>query len=241
MDPIPSPEELDELYGRSYFVDPSGSWSYEAQAQGQLVNFRRQIDHYKKLSTNPYVLDVGCATGEFLRAAKEAGLKASGVERSEYACGIAQSSGLSVIHGDIYDSRLKAGSYGGIHLSHVLEHVPAPQRFPNRLRDLLVPQGLVYVEVPYQFDSVLDRINALRGTHQQFALWSIHHCSFFTPVSLRRILQEQAFHVLSLKAFLAAKRAARPGSLSKYAVQSLLWLVAKIAHKGDVIAVWARL
>ena len=123
---------------------------------------------------------------------------------------------------------------------NVLEHIEDIHGFLDRMQELLEPGSPVYVEVPHQFDSFLERINGLRGEKRQFTAYSIHHHFFFTPCSLKQLLQDHGFDIISLTTFLPARRGMRPPSLHKWILQTMLWLADKLSESGDVISIWAQ-
>jgi SAM-dependent methyltransferase len=50
--------------------------------------------------------------------------------------------------GDLAHAPLRAGSFAGITMFHVLEHVPDPRAYLVAARDLLAPDGRLVVQVP---------------------------------------------------------------------------------------------
>jgi O-antigen chain-terminating methyltransferase len=83
------------------------------------------------------ILDIGCGRGEFLEAAKAAGIPARGVDQSSESVAICRSKGLDVEQGDMfkYLESLADGSLGGAYCAQVVEHL-APAAVP-RLIELL--------------------------------------------------------------------------------------------------------
>jgi SAM-dependent methyltransferase len=93
-------------------------------------------------------LDVGCGTGAFLTALKEAGWEVTGLEPDPEARRLAsERSGLHVQPAEAF-YELPSGSYDVITLWHVLEHVHELQRYMERLRELLAPGGKLLIAVP---------------------------------------------------------------------------------------------
>jgi 2-polyprenyl-3-methyl-5-hydroxy-6-metoxy-1,4-benzoquinol methylase len=80
------------------------------------------------------VLDLGCGRGEFLEAARDAGLRASGIDQSEECVNLCRSKGLHAEKADLfaYLVALADQSLGGIYCSQVVEHID-----PHRLPDLI--------------------------------------------------------------------------------------------------------
>lgn len=78
------------------------------------------------------VIDLGCGRGEFLEAAKAAGIGARGIDLNPENIGICRAKGLDAETGDLFEhlARLPDGSLGGVYCSQVIEHLP-PARIPD--------------------------------------------------------------------------------------------------------------
>jgi 2-polyprenyl-3-methyl-5-hydroxy-6-metoxy-1,4-benzoquinol methylase len=122
----------------------------------------------------------------------------------------------------------------------VLEHVPDAHAFLEQLRNLLRPAAPVYIEVPQQFDSILDRIARRLGRKNCYSEYSIHHHYFFSPNALTALLEANGFEITSMTSFLRCRRQGRRSGPRKWALQTLLQVANILGRRGDVIAVWAR-
>lgn len=241
LSPLPRPEEIQKLYAQSsYFEQPEQNYSYDQQALEARPCLTERVARFQRNAPRGKILDAGCATGEFLAVAKEHGLLAMGIEISEYACTVAAGRNLNVIHGNLYSERLPRQDFSGVHMSHVLEHLPNPIRALQRIHELLVPGGLAYVEVPYQFEGALDTFDRLRRRKMEFGHFSIHHVSFFTPDSLVALFQRTGFDVLELRTYLSCRRATRKSSLRLRVLKSILWAADRFLQRGDIISAWVR-
>ncbi|MGH9907374.1 MAG: class I SAM-dependent methyltransferase [Pyrinomonadaceae bacterium] len=240
---MPSFEELNVLYERDYFEPGDRDYSYESQTQETQSCFRKHAQQFLALTQlGARILDVGCATGEFLQELERVSLEGVGIERSIYACENARNKGMSIIHGDVGSSELDEMGFNGIHMSHVLEHLPDLHATMKRISGLLIKPGIVYIEVPYQFDSSLDTTNRLlKRQKKQFSPFSIHHCYFFTPQSISLLLKKHGFEILNLCTYLRCKRAGRRPSLRKHLLSAFLYISDRLFNGGDIISVWARL
>ena len=231
--------EKSELYSGSYFEDTSRNYSYEAQVKDCENCFIETAEYFSRhLLKGSTILDVGCASGRFLEFCKQLGINGIGVEFSSAAAAIAEMKGIKVIRGDIYNKDLDGNCFDAIHMSHVLEHLDNPRSTIQRLRSIIKPDGLLYIEVPRQFDSWLDKLNILRGKKFEFGPFSLHHASFFSPKSMRTLLESEGFIIESLKTYRACKRKSRQGLLAT-ALQIFIQLSAYF-EKGDLICVFAK-
>ncbi len=237
--PFPSPVGA-ELYDHSYYESPEEGHLYSVQTQQMIICYKQRARHFRALGVANGLLDVGCGTGDFLLAARDEGVLGVGVELSSYAAEIAARSGLDVWRGDLHGFPGRVGGYSAVHCSHVLEHAYDARAFLGRIHDLLEPGAPFYFEVPLQFDGILDRIKRWRGESYPYSVYSIHHHYFFTVRSFCALLHSCGFVVDSCTTYLPSRRAARPPSLRKWALQSLLWAADRVGLGGDVISVWGH-
>ena len=98
------------------------------------------------------VLDIGCGRGEFLEAAKAAGLAARGIDQSHESVALCRSKGLDVEQADMfaYLESLADGSLGGAYCAQVVEHLPpaAVPRLVKLLSQKLRLGALLAIETP---------------------------------------------------------------------------------------------
>jgi O-antigen chain-terminating methyltransferase len=103
--------------------------------RGPEEDIRERQRHYVlRFSGTGPVLDMGCGRGEFLEAARDAGLEATGIDQSDECIAICQSKSLHAEKADLftYLAALPDQSLGGIYCSQVVEHIDA-----HRLPDLI--------------------------------------------------------------------------------------------------------
>ena len=98
------------------------------------------------------VLDLGCGRGEFLDAAREAGIEARGIDHSEECVGVCLAKGLKAERAELFDylENLPDLSLGGVYCSQVIEHL-SPDRLPdliNLLAKKLDHGALLAIETP---------------------------------------------------------------------------------------------
>ncbi len=127
--------------------------------------------------------------------------------------------------------------YDCIHLNHVFEHFNDPRAELTQIQRLLNPGGLLYIEVPYQFQLVEKLMFKVRREPSQFTLHSLHHPFFYTPATIARLLTEHGFDILRITCFDPDRyRAARLYGTFKKA----LWRVLARASIGNYIELYAR-
>lgn len=241
MSPYPTPDDYQTIYDHNYYEsEQEGGFSYRNEKQELAPCYASITQRFRSLGITDKLLDIGCGTGDFLAVAKENGISGKGVEPSEYAAQKAIEAGFSVFQGTLSDLSPDTNSYAAAYCSHVLEHVPDAHTFMEQIKAILKPDAPIYIEVPIQFDGILDTYSRLRCRRRSYSDYSIHHHYFFTPNAMTQLLETHGFEILSLTTFLPCRRASRKPGLSKWALQSLLCAADRFGQRGDVISVWAR-
>ena len=112
----------------------------------------RQRHYVLRFGGSGPVLDIGCGRGEFLEAARDAGLAASGIDLSGDCVALCRGKGLDAHKAELfaYLDSLADQSLGGIYCAQVVEHLD-----PHRLPDLIAlfakklrAGGLAIIETP---------------------------------------------------------------------------------------------
>lgn len=197
-----SREEYREIYQSSYFEELPED--YESVAAGRTAHFRSRVHRMKGWFGNRTfrLLDIGAASGEFLQAARDAGIDGDGIEPSESACRRAEEKyGIRLVQGDIFDVPLERNLYDVAHMNHVLEHIPCPIDCLAKVHQILADGGYLMIEVPYQFGNIVERLCSVFRTVESkpFSLYSVHHPFFYTPGSLKLLLEKSGFRVREVR------------------------------------------
>lgn len=142
------------------------------------------------------VLDVGCARGWFLEAARMRGALVHGIEPQESHVVAARAAGLTVDHGFFPQDLAGRGPFDVIAFNDVFEHLPAPGQAIGDVERLLKPGGLAVINLPsrdgflFRTSRVLDALG-MPGTHDR--LWqrgmTSPHISYFSPDTLKRLVE----------------------------------------------------
>jgi len=137
------------------------------------------------------VLDIGCGSGQFLRALRFFGWEVAGVEIGDVAAETArQTLDGPVFVGDVHDAGFEPDSFDFVHMSHVIEHMADPVKSMRAVADLVRPGGLVYIEAPN-----LDSWNVKRCGAYWFPYEAPRHLHMFSPTTLTRIIEEAGLSV----------------------------------------------
>jgi SAM-dependent methyltransferase len=141
------------------------------------------------------ILDVGCGSGAFLLAMREAGWDPYGVEISPRAVAAAHEAGLDqVIVGDLLECPLPEERFDAIRFWHVLEHVADPKAQLLKARALLQRGGTLMIGVP-NYASLLSRVSR----NGWFYLDVPRHLWHFDRHSLRELVTSAGFRVERLR------------------------------------------
>ena len=117
---------------------------------GMTAALQRWVRHLRHDSPAPRLLDVGCASGEFLLQMRALGWEVHGMDIDRAALEQAQRAGLSVAEGTLERPAGAAagGGFDALTLNHVLEHLPDPVGALRSARELLRPGGVLWVATP---------------------------------------------------------------------------------------------
>jgi SAM-dependent methyltransferase len=167
--------------------------TYEAEAEGRA---RTALQHFKIVRhavSSGKLLDVGCASGGFLRLCALNGFEVTGVEPAralaEKARGALSHRG-QIVCATLQQASLPAGSFDLLTLWDVLEHVPEPIAFLKLCRSLLKPEGYLFANVPD-----LDSLQA-RFLGSNWPLLLPEHFNYFTQKSLVFSARQAGFEPL---------------------------------------------
>lgn len=142
------------------------------------------------------LLDVGCATGEFLTVANEFGYSVEGLELSKWSSEIARKKGLR-----IYRQALKSiankfpARYDVITLFGVIEHFEFPLEEIKYLNKLLKKGGIIVIWT--------GDVNSLpsKALGRRWWYWQGQHIQYFSHSSLSYLLEGCGFRHIATKIY----------------------------------------
>jgi len=185
----PRPNSSDVLHDYEDVVDEL----YVEERDGRVLTFRQHLRPLQRIAGRPdgkRLLDVGCHIGVFVDVAQQHGWDAWGVEPSHWAAEQAQAAGLKVVNGTLATSGFPDASFDVITLWDVIEHVPNPKRELLQVHRLLKPRGVVVIHT-IDIESPFARIMGHRWP------WLMEmHLYYFSPRTLRRMVEEIGFEVI---------------------------------------------
>lgn len=158
------------------------------------------------------LLDIGCATGDFLECAKEQGYFAEGLEVSRWASEIVRERGFKV-HREFLETFAKSHpeQYDIVTLWGVIEHFAQPIEEIRHLRRLLKPGGILALWTG-DVDSVTSRLLGRKWWY-----WQGQHIQYFSRKSLKHLVVSNGFeHVTTKRYPFAATYETISNSLRRY-------------------------
>ena len=142
----------------------------------------------KKIKPTGKVLDIGCATGDFLEVARKNGYDAEGVEPSAWSAAIARGRGFKIHEELLEDFAGKhAGEYDIVTLWGVIEHFANPTAEIERIKSILKPGGILALWTG-DVDSSLSRLLGRKWWY-----WQGQHIQYFTHASMKTLVNDHGF------------------------------------------------
>ena len=198
----PAAHEFGRLYAREYFTGGDVRCGHVDDYFAERVSLLADAMALLAEAIDPAVaratggrpgrlLELGCATGVLLEAAKRRGWTVQGVEYSADAAAEAARHGVPVFVGALADAALADSAYDVAFLGDVLEHVPDPAAVLREVARVLAPGGALVLRGPMATNSIARRL----GLAAQAVLgrtWRLeeppYHLWEFTPGPLTALI-----------------------------------------------------
>jgi SAM-dependent methyltransferase len=232
LDPTPLPEELKRYYPDNYWFAPdqnAASRLEEAYRRLVLRDHVRFVARALAASTaRGPLLDVGCGGGLFLGMMRQRGLRVVGLDYSREAAGVAwRRQHVPALAGDLECAPLRAGSFAGITMFHVMEHLYNPRAYLAAARELLAPDGRLVVQVPNA---------ASWQAHLLGRAWNgadiPRHLTEFRESDLEMMMESAGFEVLRRKHFSLRDNPAGLASSVAPSLDPMARRVRRVAESG---------
>jgi SAM-dependent methyltransferase len=235
LEPFPSEDEVRAFYTREYY----DAWGMEgdgleAVRAMKLATFGRRLRELGPSRPGEALLDVGCATGFLLEAARDLGYEPHGVEVSAFAAAESERAFPGrVFQGTLEEARFPEGRFGVVVLSDLLEHVRGPLPFLREVRRVLRPGGRLLIVTP-DLGSLSARVMGRRWFHRK-----AEHLYYFTRESLGGLVGRAGLRPLRASgvrkalslAYLESQLRAYPKPVLTAALQSLVRLLPRAAAR----------
>jgi 2-polyprenyl-3-methyl-5-hydroxy-6-metoxy-1,4-benzoquinol methylase len=188
------PENYDDFY------KTNGSRFYSAiEIAVMAFRFIRALNIAVSNVSAKSLLDIGSGRGYMLFFLKKYfGFTAAvGTQISRPALEFSRKKlGLEIYGQDLLEINFGSQLFDVISIFHVLEHLKNPEEYITKINSLLKPGGKIYIEVP-NFNSWTKKITRRFWLGLDFQ----HHIFFFSPDSLKALLQKNNFIILKIRTF----------------------------------------
>lgn len=132
------------LYAPDFSKDPKLLFQNQIKLGTKIVGFLPK----ELAAIKGKILDVGCACGGALIPFKELGWDVYGCDYDENQINYGKKQGLNLVGGGLDAIELRSSQFDVILLNDVLEHQRDPQSFLLRLKKILKPNGVIYIQMP---------------------------------------------------------------------------------------------
>jgi SAM-dependent methyltransferase len=191
VNPQPSQAELSQFYQDPAYFQGGENYGYADYLAERAMIERQAVDRLKtieRLMHRGKLLDLGCASGFFLKVAQDRGWAIEGVEISDAMARSAEQLLGQPIQPNLSAAQFADGSFDVITLWEYIEHVLDPREELLQVRRSLKPGGIVALSTPNA-----GTVEAKTHPEQWRELKPPEHLSFFTIDTLLRLLRECGF------------------------------------------------
>lgn len=159
----------------------------------RLLTYRKVIKRLLRLFSFGHLLDVGCATGDFLSIAKSH-YEVEGLEPSKWACKIAQEREF-IVHNCFLNEIKVANLYDIVTLWGVVEHFENPKKEIEHISKLLKIGGYVCLWTG-DIESLPARLLGRKWWYIQG-----QHIQFFSKRSLTKLFNDSGFEKVTINIY----------------------------------------
>jgi 2-polyprenyl-3-methyl-5-hydroxy-6-metoxy-1,4-benzoquinol methylase len=247
----PDPDNLtiEHHYAVNYYANEA---RYHQINNGEFRLWNHRIQKVEKLlpseiKDSKNILDIGCATGIFLKAAQNSGWDIYGIEHSEYAARQAKDrlgTGENIYYGNFQGFQSEK-TFLAVSAWDVIEHVINPLFFLEKVHSLLQDNGIF----------VFSTVNTSSLNHQLFGQnWRYYsppeHLSYFNLRNLTRMLNQTGYELLKIRTIFSyqafvdginqrQRLSLKPNKL----IKSFLFPLKMISEwfgQGDIVEIWTK-
>lgn len=198
----PSYADLAEIYTPSYFRDDlsagdrQGYSDYLGDADLHRRNARRRLEELGQHVPVGRLLDVGCAAGFFVAEARARGWDAAGIDVSPEMIAWGRTNlGVALSMGTLQEQETDGRPFDAITMWDYIEHSIDPAGDVARCSELLTGGGVLALSTG-DVRSTLARLSGSRW----HLLTPHHHNYFFSRRTLRLLLAQAGFEIVSVRA-----------------------------------------
>jgi len=197
---------IDAAYAEYYqYAENMTEEDFMNVPESGLGMFKKELEQILRFDKKRTVaLDIGSGMGTFLLAAKPHYQEVTGLDVSaKMAAAIKKNLGVDV-HLQQFENFDHPKQFSMIHMSHVLEHIPNPNEWLQKAKQMLAEDGILVINVPnkFSFGNRLQHLFVKLGVKKQFSSsWSNpartpDHLFEPTVPSMLSLLKKNGFKVL---------------------------------------------
>ncbi|MEK6954510.1 MAG: methyltransferase domain-containing protein [Candidatus Micrarchaeota archaeon] len=179
---------LMKLYNEGAFSSPD---YYAETSEADKRSFEDRLAMIESFTNKGKILDAGCSVGSFLEIAKNRGWKVTGFDINRKAITECRRKGIDAVCTTLEETNFPPNYFDAISMNDFIEHVPDPLATLKGANRLLKNDGILFISTP-KINSLLYRIFRKRWIH----LKPWQHLSFFTPITINKILRKAGFKVV---------------------------------------------
>ena len=215
LDPLPTPAQLERLYGKEYFTERTNYNREERdrkfiEESDKLDLSKPRADKFTDYMLAHYAgrrfryLEVGCGPGYTLKSLESLGWQAHGLEISEHAAEFArQHLHLPVVTGNIETTEdFHENQFDLVYMGDVIEHLRSPSATVAKFGRIIEPGGLLVLALPSTLNLPTMRAGlgayGVLGRQRKMDL-PPYHLYEFTPRTIRALLEKHSFRVVDLR------------------------------------------
>lgn len=195
-----------ELYNSEYFSAQT-NWLIKKRAKELALRFDKALS-YLNNSDKINFLDIGTGEGRAMIEAIRRGWNATGIDIVDNRITEAKKNPITFISGKFLEIDLPENHFDFIFLDSVLEHVLQPAEYLAKIKNILKPNGIVYIGVPNE-DSLFNSVRKLvfRFTGQKTISEKLkpfdspYHVVGFNHHSLNFIINKTGLRIKLLRNF----------------------------------------
>jgi SAM-dependent methyltransferase len=187
-----------DLYGQAYWTDYCLGIGSPTLAERTEYDYRNGFGKLQRdvlpFASAGRLLDVGASNGGTVRAARDLGFAAQGVEPSADICAAAKEAhGIELYCGDLRDLGLAAGSFDVVLLHDVVEHLFEPLAVLEACRRVLADGGVLVAETP-----TTDALTYVVDGDNWECMSPLEHVHLFSEENLARLVRRAGFRIADL-------------------------------------------
>lgn len=190
INPQPSDTEIAALYSEDYYKPWGLDTDSSTVSEMKIFTFDEKLAAVERFIGKGKVLDIGCATGFFLEAARKRGWDVFGVEISPYSAAIAKErfGEDRVFNGPLEGALYKDTFFDAVFMSDLIEHVKDIGGFLREVFRIVRRGGIIAIVTP-NIESLSYRLMRSSWPHLK-----MEHLYYFSSSTMKRLLEREGFN-----------------------------------------------